>query len=139
MKQRIGERVRMSEILRPPRHAGDRMVGRQRTDHGAEVPQLRLRGADPEQAAVLLHHVDAGTPICCIDHQVHCAIGRKDTAQRPKADIRVGQVVEHAGADDLVEHLAELPDLLDREPMEIEISQADIFAEDRACSAGSSR
>ena len=67
---------------------------------------------------------------------MHRAVGRKDIAQRPQADIRIGQVVEHAGADDLVEHPAELPDLLDREPMEIEVSQADIFAEDRACSAG---
>src|SRR5690349_12345421 len=33
-------------------------------------------------------------------------------------------MVEHAGADDLVECLAELPDPLDREPMEIEISQS---------------
>ena len=139
VEQRIGERVRISEILRPSRHAGDRMVGRQRTDHGAEVAQFLLRGADPEQAAVLLHHIDAGTPIWRIDHQLHRATGRKDIAQRPEAGIRVGQMVEHAGADDLVEGLAELPDLLDREPMQIEVSQADIFAEDRACGAGSSR
>ena len=33
-------------------------------------------------------------------------------------------MVGHAGADDLVEHLAELADPLDREPMEIEVSQA---------------
>jgi hypothetical protein len=32
-------------------------------------------------------------------------------------------VVEHAGTDDLVEHPAELPYLLDREPMEIEVLQ----------------
>jgi len=58
---------------------------------------------------------------------VHRAIGRKDAAQRGQADIRVGQVVQHAGADDLLEHPAELPDLLDSEPMEIEVSQA-VFA-----------
>ena len=33
-------------------------------------------------------------------------------------------MVEHAGANDLVECLAELSDLLDSEPMEIEISQS---------------
>src|SRR5260370_30026928 len=33
-------------------------------------------------------------------------------------------MVEHAGTDDLIEHLPELPDLLDREPMEIEVSQS---------------
>jgi hypothetical protein len=35
---------------------------------GAEVSQLPLRGADPEQAATLLHHVDAGTAVCRVDH-----------------------------------------------------------------------
>src|SRR5215472_14517751 len=38
--------------------------------------------------------------------------------------IRVGQMVEHACADDLVERSAELPDLFDRKPMEIEVAQA---------------
>src|SRR5258708_22901793 len=33
-------------------------------------------------------------------------------------------MVEHAGTDDLIEHLPEFPDLLDREPMEIEVSQS---------------
>src|SRR5271167_1428822 len=33
-------------------------------------------------------------------------------------------MVEHAGADDLVEQLAEFPDLLDRHPMKIEVLQA---------------
>jgi hypothetical protein len=90
VEQRNGERIRISEILRPHRHTGDRMVGRQRADRGAKVAQLRLRGADAEQAAILLHHVDADTPICRINHQVHRAVGRKDITQRPQADIRVG-------------------------------------------------
>ena len=34
-----------------------------------------------------------------------------------------GKMVQHAGTDDLIECPAELPDLLDREPMEIEVSQ----------------
>src|SRR5271169_3598732 len=33
-------------------------------------------------------------------------------------------MVEHPRTDDLVEHLAELADLLDRQPMKIEVSQA---------------
>src|SRR5271157_2875869 len=100
------------------------MVGRQCTDHRAEVPQLLLRGADSEQTTILLHHVDAGTAICRIDHQMHCTVRRKDIAQRSKAGIRVGQMMEHARADDLVEFASELPDLLDRESMEIEVLQA---------------
>lgn len=124
MKQCIGQRVRLGEILRPPRHTGDRMIGWQRRDRRAEVAQLCRRCADPEQAAVLLHHVDAGAPICRIDHQMHRAVGQKDIAQCPKAGIRVRQVMEHARTDDLIENLAELPDLFDRQPMEIEVLQA---------------
>ena len=33
-------------------------------------------------------------------------------------------MVEHAGADDLIEASPKLPDLFDRESMEIEVSQA---------------
>ena len=33
-------------------------------------------------------------------------------------------MVEHAGADDLIEASPKLPDLFDGEPMEIEVSQA---------------
>jgi hypothetical protein len=53
---------------------------------------------------------------------VHCAVGHKDIAQRPKAEIRVAQMVEDAGTDDLIESPPEIPDLLDREPMELEVS-----------------
>jgi hypothetical protein len=55
---------------------------------------------------------------------LHSATGRKDIPQCPKAGIRIGKMVEHAGADDLVECPAELPDLVDREAMQIEVSQA---------------
>jgi len=49
-----------------------------------------------------------------------------------EADIRVGQVMEYARADDLVERPAELTYFFDREPMEIEVSQA-IFSLKIAC------
>jgi len=55
---------------------------------------------------------------------VHRAIGTKDAAQRPEADVRVGKVVKHAGADDLVKAPAKLADIFNREPTEIETSQA---------------
>src|SRR6516162_6456635 len=103
------------------------MVDRQRTDRRAEISQFRLRGTDPEQTAIFLHHVDAGTPISRIDHQMHCAIRRKDTTQRAKADVRVGKVVKHTGADDLVKAPANLADIFDREAMEVEVPQA-VFA-----------
>src|SRR5262249_51352926 len=58
---------------------------------------------------------------------MHSAVRRQDAAQRRQADIRIVQVVQHAGADDLVEHPAQLPHLFDRQAMKVEISQA-VFA-----------
>ena len=124
MEQRIGECGRIGEILGLPRHTGDRMIGRQRPDHAAQVAELGFRGGDAEQAAILLHQVDSGAPVCGIDHQVHGAVRRKHAAQRSKAKIGVGQVMEHTGTDDLVEHLVEFPDRFDRQLMKIEVSQA---------------
>src|SRR5215469_6985275 len=51
------------------------------------------------------------------------AVGGENIAQRPKADIRVGQVVQHAGTDDLVESPAEFSDRFNREPVEFEVAQ----------------
>ncbi len=47
---------------------------------------------------------------------------RKDVAQRAKTRVRIAQMVKHAGANDLVECLAELRDPLDRKPVELQIS-----------------
>ena len=97
------------------------MVGRQRLEGGAEIAQLVLRRADAEQATVLLHHVDAGAAVRRIDHQVHRTLRAEHVAKRAQADVRVGQVMEHAGAHDLVERAPQFPDALDRELMEFEI------------------
>ena len=63
MEQRIGQCARICEILRPFRDTGDRMIGRKATDRGAEFLQLPLSGTDPEQTAILLHHVNAGAAV----------------------------------------------------------------------------
>ena len=50
-------------------------------------------------------------------------IGLEDAAEGAKPGVGIGQVMEHAGADDLVELLAELSDVFDRQPMEFQIAQ----------------
>ncbi len=90
MEQSISEGIGIGKILRSSCHACNWMVRRESPDRSAEVQQFLLSGADPEQAAVILHHVNAGTPIGGIDHHMHRSIGNKYTAQRPQSDIRIG-------------------------------------------------
>ena len=52
------------------------------------------------------------------------AVGGKDAAQRSKTSVGVGEMVEHPGANDLVEGLPELADALDRQLVQIEVPQA---------------
>ena len=68
-----------------------------------------------------LEHVYAGTSIGCIDHEMHRPRRQENVAQRPQTDVGVGQMMEHAGADDLIEFASNFPDALDREPVELEI------------------
>src|SRR6185503_16088619 len=80
-------------------------------------------GANPEQPAILLHHVDPGPAVACIDHQPHRAPRSEDIAKGAQAVVRVGHMVEHAGADDQVEGARQAADILDRETMEFEVIQ----------------
>ncbi len=127
VQQRVGERIRLTEILRSLFDARDWMVGGERTDDRGEVPQLPRVSANPEQPAVVLHHGDAGATVSAVHHHMHRAVGGKDIAQRPQPCVRVGEVVQHARANDLIECLAELADALDLKSMEIEIAKAMLF------------
>jgi hypothetical protein len=93
------------------------VVSRQRFERGAETSQGILRGTDTEQATVLLHHVDSGSPIARIDHQAHCAVRIQDIAKGAKTEVRVRQVMEHARTNHHVERVSKFLDALDREAM----------------------
>ena len=53
---------------------------------------------------------------------MHRAVVRKDIAQCAEAGVRIAQMMKHASANDLVEGLAEIPDPLDRKPVELQVS-----------------
>ena len=139
VQQRVGERVGPREILRPFHDAGDRMVGGQRLNRLPKIAQVFVPDADPEQPAIVLHHVDAGAPVRRIDHDVHRAVARKDITQRAKARVRVAQVVKHACANDLVERLAKLPDRARSQAGGAANFVCRASVEDRGCGASSFR
>ena len=70
MEKRIGEGVRLSEVLRTSADGGEGMVLSERANHSAELSQIIFGGADADQSAVFLHHVDARTAVRRIDHDV---------------------------------------------------------------------
>src|SRR5580692_11994054 len=59
VQQCVSERVRPCEVLRPFDYASDRMVDWQPLNRLAEIAQVLVPDADPEQSAIVLHHVDA--------------------------------------------------------------------------------
>ena len=83
--------------------------------------------ADPETAAVILKHVDAGAAVRRVDHHVQGAVRRQHLAQRAQPGVGIGQVVQHAGADDVVETLAEFAGAFDGELSNLEIVEL-VFA-----------
>ena len=139
MKQCVCQGVGMIDVDRPAHHAGDRMGRRQLLERVAKLSQVRVRGSDPEQATVLLHHVDAGPPVQRVHHQVHRPLRTQDIAKGTQADVGIGQMVKHSGADHLVERASELADVLNRRAGEARDSPVDTSAGARACNAGSCR
>src|SRR5271166_2390106 len=109
------------KILRPVQQAWDRMVRRQSFERSAEGLEIRLRRANFEQATVLLHHIDSGSAVACVDHEAHRAARLQDVAKGAKADVRILQVVKHSGTNHQVEGSTHLPDPLDREFLQLEI------------------
>ena len=111
------------------------MVDWQRLNRLPKIAQVFVPDADPEQPAIILHHGDARAPVRRIDHDLDCAIPRKDIAQRAKTGVRVAQVVKHARANNLVERLAKLADPFDRKPVEVQISDVVLLLKIIGCGA----
>ena len=79
---------RLRQVAHHP--AGDLEAGRGRQGGGREGGQRRLQ------------LVDAGAAVRRVDHHAEPAVGREPAAERAKAGGRVGQVVQHAAAIDVV-------------------------------------
>jgi hypothetical protein len=99
------------------------MSGRQRPERAGEVPNRLIvrRNADP--LAELSQHIDAGPPIGRIHHQLHRSVRLEHVAQSPEARIRVREMMQNPGADNLIEARLQVTDPLDGKLMDLEIVQ----------------
>ena len=87
-----------------------------------EIANSVIVGDDAEAPAELLQHVDAGPSVWRVHHEVHDPAGREHVAQSAEAPVRIREVVEHAGADDLIEGLAQIAHrALERELVNLEV------------------
>src|SRR4030095_15836094 len=88
-----------------------------------EIPNLLLSFTDAEPSAELLQHIDAGPPVRCIHHEVHRAVRFEYAAQSAEPRIRIREMMEHPGADNLIEARFQLVYPLDRKLADLEIAQ----------------
>ena len=72
-------------------------------------------GMNAEPAAELLQHIDAGPSVRRIHHEMHRAIRFEHIAQSSESGIGVRQMMQHPGADDLIETRREFTGPLDGE------------------------
>ena len=91
---------------------------------------LLSRMTDPQPAAVLLQHVNAGPSVGGIDHQVHGAVWLEHGPQGAQPRVGIGQMVQHARTHDLVETAAQLARPLDGQLIDLQIGQM-VFAFER--------
>ena len=82
------------------------MVRRKRLEARGEVADLAVCRADAETPAVVLKHIDACAAVGRVDHHMERAARREHVAQRPQTCIGVGQMMQHARADDVLEGFA---------------------------------
>ena len=81
-------------------------------------------GRMPRAPAVVLQQVDPGAAVRRIDHHVQRAVWRHRLAQRMKPGVRVGQMVQHASTDDMLECRSKIGCPLERQSADLEVVQA---------------
>jgi hypothetical protein len=79
----------------------------------------RVRAAEPPHE--VLHHVHALAAVGRVDHQAQPARRREHVGERAQPGVGIGQVVEHARRDHVVEALAEGAHVLDRQPSQCQV------------------
>ncbi len=103
------------------------MVRRERFEARGEVADLGRRPADAQAPTVVLKHVDPRAAIGRVNHHMERTSRLEHVVQGPKPRIGVGQMVQHAGADHVLEALAEFGDALHGELAHIKVGER-VFA-----------
>src|SRR5262249_17826940 len=111
-------------VMRSSQQRCQGMTGRECLDHCRELFNLVWRSADAEAVTIFLEQVNAGAAVGGIDHQIDRAGRSQNTSQRAQALVRVGKVMQDAGADDQIEAMIQGFNVFDRNVLNFEVAQA---------------
>src|SRR5262249_2309282 len=99
------------------------MSRRQALESRDQVLNLRIGCTDAYAPTELLQHVDAGPAVRRIHHEMHGPVRFEHAAQSSKPRIGVGKMMEHPGADDVIEGPLQLVYPIDGELIDLEGAQ----------------
>ena len=99
------------------------MVRWERLEARGKVADLGRRPANAETPTVVLKHIDPGAAIGRVNHHIESAGRLEHVVQGPQPRIGVGQMVQHAGADHVVEALAEFGGALHGKLAHLEVGE----------------
>src|SRR5262245_52645657 len=94
---------------------------RQRLESGEEIAHPIISRFDPDPPAELLQHVNAGSPVLRVDHEVYHPVWFEHAGERSESHIGIRQMMEDTGADDLIETHPQVFDALDGQVVNFEI------------------
>ena len=106
------------------------MARRQGPEHRDEIPYSLIGSTDASPSAEFLQHIDAGPSVRRIHHQMHGSVRFEHASQGCESGIRVREMMENSGADNLVEGLLQFAYAIDGKLMDLKIGQV-IFALER--------
>src|SRR5579872_50086 len=104
-----------------------RMSRRQCAERADEILNFSVAGMHTDPSAELLQHVDAGSSIRCVHHEMHHTVGFECAAQSTQARIRVDEMMKNAGAYDLIETHPEVVHSLDVKSVNLQIRKVVFF------------
>ncbi len=99
------------------------MVRRERPEARGEVADLGRRPTDTQAPTVVLKHVDPRAAIGRVNHHMESTSRLEHVVQDPQPRIGVGQMVQHASANDVLEALTEFGRALHSELAHLEVGE----------------
>src|SRR5271163_3935502 len=113
----------MPKIWRLAEQGFQRMSGRQRVESTGEILNFGVSSFDTNPSAELLQHINAGSSVRRVHHEVHRPVPLECTPQSSEARIGVGEMMENPGTHDLIETHPQVANLLDGQLVHVEILQ----------------
>src|SRR5262245_66333570 len=107
------------------------MAGWQRCERRDEIPNLLIVDMDADPSAELLQHIDASPSVRRIHHEMHRTVRFEHAAQSTEPRIRIREMMENPGADNLIEGHFQVACPLDGKLADLEIVQVVFPFEDR--------